>query len=184
MLFHAYLFLHQFHFLKSIYTLIWVSLMAPQVKNPPEVQDTGGSDSIPETGRSAGGGKRWPTPVFFPGESHGQRSLAGLSLWSHKGSMQLSNWRMPSHFSMFYDTVFVGLYSFTALLCFWSIYAHQLYFSVIFELTVISVRTWISTVLGVSGCLGGGCSQPSSPVPCGRSSQSLDVLPFAFFPHL
>ena len=27
-----------------------------------------------------------PTPVFLPGESHGQRSLAGCSPWGHKGS--------------------------------------------------------------------------------------------------
>ena len=26
-----------------------------------------------------------PTPVFLPGESHGQRSLAGYSPWTHKG---------------------------------------------------------------------------------------------------
>ena len=25
-----------------------------------------------------------PTPVFLPGESHGQRSLAGYSPWGHK----------------------------------------------------------------------------------------------------
>ena len=25
-----------------------------------------------------------PTPVFMPGESHGQRSLAGYSSWDHK----------------------------------------------------------------------------------------------------
>jgi len=25
-----------------------------------------------------------PTPVFLPGESHGQRSLVGYSLWDHK----------------------------------------------------------------------------------------------------
>ena len=24
------------------------------------------------------------TPVFFPGESHGQRSLEGYNLWGHK----------------------------------------------------------------------------------------------------
>ena len=30
---------------------------------------------------------KWhPTPVFFPGKSHGQRSLAGYSLWGHKES--------------------------------------------------------------------------------------------------
>ena len=35
-----------------------------------------------------------PTPVFLPGESHGQRSLAGYSPWGHKGSdvtWQLNN---------------------------------------------------------------------------------------------
>ena len=30
--------------------------------------------------------KRQPTPIFLPGESHGQRSLAGYSPWSHKES--------------------------------------------------------------------------------------------------
>ena len=29
--------------------------------------------------------RKWqPTPVFFPGESHGQRSLAGYSPWGHR----------------------------------------------------------------------------------------------------
>ena len=29
--------------------------------------------------------RKWqPTPVFLPGESHGQRSLVGYSPWSHK----------------------------------------------------------------------------------------------------
>ena len=30
--------------------------------------------------------KQQPTPVFLPGESHGQRSLVGYSPWGHKGS--------------------------------------------------------------------------------------------------
>ena len=30
--------------------------------------------------------RKWqPTPVFLPGEPHGQRSLAGCSPWCHKG---------------------------------------------------------------------------------------------------
>ena len=30
--------------------------------------------------------RRWqPTPVFLPGDSHGQRSLVGYSPWGHKG---------------------------------------------------------------------------------------------------
>ena len=29
--------------------------------------------------------RKWPpTPTFLPGESHGQRSLAGYSPWGHK----------------------------------------------------------------------------------------------------
>ena len=35
--------------------------------------------SIPGLGRSPGGGKWQPIPVLFPGESHGQRSLARCS---------------------------------------------------------------------------------------------------------
>ena len=36
--------------------------------------------------------KKWqPTPVFLPGNSHGQRSLAGYSPWGCKGQTQLSN---------------------------------------------------------------------------------------------
>ena len=31
--------------------------------------------------------RKWqPTPVFLPGQSHGQRSLAGYSPWGHKES--------------------------------------------------------------------------------------------------
>ena len=31
--------------------------------------------------------RKWqPTPVFLPGESHGQRSLAGYSPWGHEVS--------------------------------------------------------------------------------------------------
>ena len=36
--------------------------------------------------------RQWqPTPVFLPGESHGQRSLVGYSLWGHKSQTQLSD---------------------------------------------------------------------------------------------
>ena len=31
-------------------------------------------------------GKWQPTPVFLPGESHGQRNLEGYSPWGHKES--------------------------------------------------------------------------------------------------
>ena len=48
------------------------------------IGDAGDVDSIPGLGRSSGG-SHWntgilePTPVFLPGESHGQRSLVGYS---------------------------------------------------------------------------------------------------------
>ena len=50
------------------------------VKNPPvnagDIRDSG---SIPGSGRSPGGGHGNPLPVFLPGESRGQRSLAGYN---------------------------------------------------------------------------------------------------------
>ena len=60
------------------------------VKNLPDsagdIRDIG---LIPGSRRSPGEGIFWrrePTPVFLPGESHGQRSLAGYSPWGHKES--------------------------------------------------------------------------------------------------
>ena len=54
------------------------------VKNlPANVGDMG---SIPRFRKMPWRKKRQPTPVFFPGESHGQRSLAGYSPEGHKES--------------------------------------------------------------------------------------------------
>ena len=37
--------------------------------------------------RETRGRRQWqPTPVFLPGESHGQRSVVGYSPWGHKES--------------------------------------------------------------------------------------------------
>ena len=62
----------------------WVSQVVLVVKNLPssarDITDTG---SIPGSGRSLR--KKWqPAPVFLPGESHGQRDLAGYSPWGHR----------------------------------------------------------------------------------------------------
>ena len=38
----------------------------------------------PWVGKIPGKRKWQPTLVFLPGESHGQRSLEGYSLWGHK----------------------------------------------------------------------------------------------------
>ena len=57
------------------------------VKNPPanaeDIKDVG---AIPGSGRSPWRRARQPTPVFLPGASHGQRSLANYSPWGHKES--------------------------------------------------------------------------------------------------
>ena len=64
----------------------WVFLVAQELKNFLEMQETqvqslGWEDPLEEEMQSA--------PVFLPGESHGQRSLAGYRTWDCK-TMQLS----------------------------------------------------------------------------------------------
>ena len=60
--------------------------MALVVKNPPA--NAGDRRKRQEFDRWAGKipwRRAWqPTPVFLPGESHGQRSLVGYSPWGHK----------------------------------------------------------------------------------------------------
>ena len=47
--------------------------------------NAGDPGSIPGLGRSPGEENGWlPIPVFLPGDFHGQRSLAGYSLWGCK----------------------------------------------------------------------------------------------------
>ena len=65
--------------------------IAQMIKNLPVMKETrvrflGQEDSL-EKGMA-------PSPVLLPGESHGQRSLAGYSQWDHKGldmAEQLTN---------------------------------------------------------------------------------------------
>ena len=52
------------------------------VKTPPA--NAGGAGSIPASERFRGKGNGNPTPVFLPGESHGQRRLVGYSPWGRK----------------------------------------------------------------------------------------------------
>ena len=58
------------------------------VKNPPvNPGDVRDEFSIPGSRNSPEGGRVWqPTPVFLPGEFHGQRNLAGYSPRGHKES--------------------------------------------------------------------------------------------------
>ena len=55
------------------------------VKNPPaNAGDARDAGFNPWVGRTPWRRKRQPTPVFLPGDSHGQRGLAGCSLGGHK----------------------------------------------------------------------------------------------------
>jgi len=63
--------------------MCWASLVAQTVKNVCNAGDLG---LIREWGRSLGKREWLPTLVFLPGESHGQRSLAGYSPWGRKES--------------------------------------------------------------------------------------------------
>ena len=69
-------------------TLIWTSLVAQIVKNSlamqeSQVQSLKWQDTL---------GRKWqPTPVFLPGEFHGQWSLAGYSPWGCK-EMDITEW--------------------------------------------------------------------------------------------
>ena len=59
-----------------------------RVKNLPAMQATWFN---PWVGKIPWRRKWWPTPVFWPGESHGQRSLAGYSPWGHK-ELDMTEW--------------------------------------------------------------------------------------------
>ena len=65
------------------------------VKNlPANAGAAGNTGLIPESGRSSGVGNSSPLQFFLPGESHGQRSLAGYSPWGHKElDMTEATWR-------------------------------------------------------------------------------------------
>ena len=53
------------------------------VRNPPSMQEMWAQ--VP--GQEDPWRREWqPTPVFLPGESHGQKSLVGYSPWGHKES--------------------------------------------------------------------------------------------------
>ena len=51
------------------------SLVAQMVESACNAGDLGQEDPLEEAWQ--------PTPVFLPGESHGQRGLAGYSPWGH-----------------------------------------------------------------------------------------------------
>ena len=58
--------------------------MAESVKNPPTMQETQEKGFDTWVGKIPWRRKWQSTPVFLPGEFHGQRSLASCSLWGRK----------------------------------------------------------------------------------------------------
>ena len=74
-----YLLINSLIYFAVQYQYIWASLVAQTVKNPPVRPRVD-----PWVGKIPWGKDRLPTPVFLPGEFHGQRSLAGYSPWDSK----------------------------------------------------------------------------------------------------
>ena len=58
---------------------------------PASTRDARDMSLIPELGRRPWRRSWQPNPVFLPGESRGQRNLAGYSPWVHKSRTQLSH---------------------------------------------------------------------------------------------
>ena len=67
--------------LHPVWLYLRASLVAQTVKSPPAMQESG----VQSLGREDPPEKGWrPTPVFLSGAFHGQRSLAGYSLWGRR----------------------------------------------------------------------------------------------------
>ena len=71
-------------FIVTVWGLSWDFPGGSEVKA--SARNAGDLGSIPGSGRFPWRRKWQPTPVFLPGESHGQRSLVGYSPWDHKQS--------------------------------------------------------------------------------------------------
>ena len=76
-------FTENLHF--RVVLVYWGYLGGSEVKE--SAYQAGDLGSNPESGRSPGEGNVFPTPVFLPGKSHGQRSLASFSPWGCKESL-------------------------------------------------------------------------------------------------
>ena len=59
--------------------------------------DARGTSSIPGSERFPWSRKWQPTPVCLPGESYGQRCLAGCSSWGHKELDMTENTHTHTH---------------------------------------------------------------------------------------
>ena len=71
---------NKYHILRHMCE-IWDSLVAQMVKNLPTMQKPRFDPWV----RKIPCRREWqPTPIFLPGDFHGQRSLVGCSPWGHK----------------------------------------------------------------------------------------------------
>ena len=64
----------------------WASLVLSGKESACQCRRQAQHGFSPWVGKIPWSRKRQPTPVFLPGESHGQRGLASSSSWSHKKS--------------------------------------------------------------------------------------------------
>ena len=72
--------------LYKIYTCtkVHICVLANGLDSKESAFNTGDLGLMHGLGRSTGKGNGLPTPLFLPGEFHGQRSLLGNSPWGHK----------------------------------------------------------------------------------------------------
>ena len=83
----------------ATFTFTWAFLVAQTVKNPPAMQETW----VWSLGWEDPWRREWlPSPVFWPGEFHGQRSLPGYSQWGRKES-DMTEWLSLSTSTTFMD---------------------------------------------------------------------------------
>ena len=81
------IYIHMFILFQVLYSyrLSWGFLGGSLVKNPPAMQETRNRRGSDPWVRKILWRRKWqPTPVFLPGKSHGQGSLADYSPWGHK----------------------------------------------------------------------------------------------------
>ena len=82
-------------------------LVAHSVKSLPVMQDTRVQSLSWEDPLR----RDWhPTPVFLPGESHGQRSLVGFSPWSHRESDATERLTLCFHLPLYQNHIHTVLF--------------------------------------------------------------------------
>ena len=100
--------------------------------------NAGDPGSVPRLGKSPGEGNDLPTPVFLPGEFHGERSLPSYRAWDCKQSdmteeialcFKLSDILVIKHYIPYiYHSVYIYIYIYTIILSILYIY---IYYSIL-----------------------------------------------------